>query len=111
MTSKQFVGDDYEAAYARVLNGRINGGFGDCGKDVVVPGIGGVQVKASPAGAKEFLAISLRRNKFIPLCIGEPSTKEEVLSSLKRFGAWIGKEIPNRADLLAKISQVRTMLM
>ncbi|OHA16784.1 MAG: hypothetical protein A3C79_00435 [Candidatus Taylorbacteria bacterium RIFCSPHIGHO2_02_FULL_45_28] len=110
-TTTKFVGDDYEAAYAKVLGGTVNGGLGDGGRDVIVPEIGGVQVKASSAGAKEFLAVSLKRKQFIPLCVGEPSTKEEVLDSLKKFGAWVGKEIPNRAKLLAGISQIRLTLM
>lgn len=110
-TSKQFVGDDFEAAYARVLGGMINGGFGDGGRDVIIPEFGGVQVKASPAGAKEFLATSLKRKRFIPVCVGEPGAKDEVVKSLKEFGAWFGKEIPNRNELLKGVSKIRMMLM
>ena len=110
MTTAAFIGDDFEVAYAKAFGGTVNGGFHDHGKDVVIPGFGGVQVKASVAGAKEFLTVSLKRKQFIPLCVGEPGAKEEMIASLKEFGAWIGSEISGRDQLLAGIAQIRTML-
>lgn len=110
MTTKMFVGEDFESAYERAFGGRRNGGFGDGGRDILVPGFGGVQVKASPKGAMSFLQESLRRGRFIPLCIGEPGAKEEMLESLKKFGAWVGKEVPGRNELLGGIAQVRAIV-
>jgi hypothetical protein len=109
-TTADFIGDDFETAYAQAFGGTVNGGFNDQGKDVVIPGFGGVQVKASVTGAKEFLKVSLQRKQFIPLCVGEPGAKTEMIQSLKEFGAWFGMEIPNRSQLLAGVAQVRAML-
>lgn len=110
MTTASFVGDEFETAYAKAFGGTVNGGFNDHGKDVVIPGFGGVQVKASVTGAKEFLKVSLQRKQFIPLCVGEPGAKEEMIASLKEFGAWIGNDISGRKELLVGIAQVRSML-
>jgi len=60
-TTTKFVGDEFETAYARLLGGQVVGGLNDGGKDVMVPEIGAVQVKASLAGAMRFLSESLRR--------------------------------------------------
>jgi hypothetical protein len=109
-TSADFIGDEFESAYACAFGGTVNGGFNDHGKDVMIPGFGGVQVKASVTGAKEFLKVSLQRKQFIPLCVGEPGAKAEMLQSLKEFGAWFGMEIPQRAQLLSGVAQVRAML-
>lgn len=107
----RFVGEQTELAYAQVLGGTVNGGLRDGGKDVIVPGIGGIQVKSSPGEAMKSLKASLQFRRFVPLCVGEPGTKEQVIESIKKFGAWFGLDIPNRAQLLAGVAQVRTMLM
>lgn len=110
MTSSDFVGNDFEYAYAKAFGGEVSGGFDDGGRDVIIPKIGGVQVKASADGAKSFLAVSIKRNQFIPLCVGEPGAQQDMIESLKRFGAWVGNDIPNRVALLTGIAQVRAMI-
>ena len=111
MTSSDFIGNETEVAFAKVFDGVINGGFGDGGNDVIVPGIGGVQVKSSVTGAKKFLVVSLQRKQFIPLCVGNPGTCDEMVASIKRFGAWVGSDIPGRQSLLEGIAQVRAMIL
>jgi hypothetical protein len=72
-----------------------------------------VQVKSSVTGMMSFLAVAIKfreqRRKFIPLCVGEPGAKEEMVGDLKRYGAWIGKEIPGRNELLPRVAQVRSL--
>ena len=109
-TSAQFTGDELEYAVAKVLGGTVKGGFGDGGRDVIVPEIGGVQVKNSSVGAMAFLKTSLQKHEFIPMVVGEPGTKHEMLDSLKRFGAWAGNDVPNRVAFLSGVLQVRNMI-
>jgi len=109
MTTNGFIGLDYEQAYSQVFKGAVVGGFRDCGRDVAIPGFGFVQVKASPDGARAFLAESLRRRKFIPICIGEPGSAAEMLKSLRQFGGWVGKEIARRGEILRGIAEVRRL--
>ncbi len=109
-TSAQFTSDELEQAVAKVLGGKVQGGFGDKGKDVLVPEIGGVQVKSSVTGAREFLGVSLKRHQFIPLCVGEPGAKREMIASLEKYGAWFGNDIPNRVALLSQVAQVRYVI-
>ncbi len=109
MTTKQFVGVELELAYAKVLGGQVIGGLNDGGLDVVTGDntIPTVQVKSSLPMACKFLAESERRRRFIPICIGEPGTKEAVLDSLRKFGAWIENGIPGRDRALVEISRIR----
>ncbi|MFA6295160.1 MAG: hypothetical protein WC666_01910 [Candidatus Paceibacterota bacterium] len=109
MTSSEFVGQEFEKAYAKVFQGAIVGGFNDHGHDVAIAGFGFVQIKASVDGLRNFLTESLRQKKFIPVCVGEPGKKAEMLSSLRDFGGWVGKEIPRRLQLLAGIAQVKNL--
>jgi len=109
MTSSDFIGDDFEQAYASVFKGAIVGGISDNGHDVAVPGFGFVQVKASVKGLYSFLKESLRRRQFIPVCVGEPGTRVEMFKTLKEFGGWVGKEIPHRLEVLSGIAKVRDL--
>lgn len=108
MTSKEFIGADLEKAYAKVFNGTMTGGFADKGYDVTIPDTGiRVQVKSSVKGAVCFLAEGLRRKHFIPLCVGEPSVKEEMIQSIRSVGGWVGYNIAQRVKLLEQIALVR----
>jgi len=109
MTSKEFVGDDYEVAYSQAFQGAVVGGFQDRGRDVAVPGYGFVQVKASVMGARSFLSESLRRRQFIPICIGEPGAAGEMVKSLREFGGWVGRDIQHRMEILKGIAEVRRL--
>ncbi|OHA19127.1 MAG: hypothetical protein A2836_00430 [Candidatus Taylorbacteria bacterium RIFCSPHIGHO2_01_FULL_45_63] len=105
-----FLGKDVEQAYANVFETREPvGGIDDLGKDVPtgLDDFPFVQVKSSWEGAKKFLAKSVTQGEFIPLCVGEPGTKEEIIESLRRFGAWLAKDIPNRDTLLSQIARLR----
>ena len=112
MTTKEFVGAELEEAYAEVFGGRVTGGFSDNGLDVATGdrSIPFVQVKSSVPFALAFLTESLRRRRFIPLCVGEPSGKEEMLSSLRTRGGWVGHDIPRRGEILEGIARVRALI-
>jgi hypothetical protein len=112
MTTKEFVGAELEQAYAEVFGGKVVGGFSDGGLDVVTNDkeIPTVQVKASVPFALAFLKESLRRRRFIPICIGEPSGKEEMLHTLKQFGGFVGRDIPRRGKVLEGIARVRELI-
>lgn len=107
----QFLGNDVEQAYANVFGTEVVGGIGDGGLDVETGDkeLPFIQIKSSLEGAKPFLKESLRRKKFIPIAIGEPGSKEEMIESLKKFGGWIGKDESEslRQKTLDAISQVR----
>lgn len=106
--SSDFIGDELERAYAEILGGLKTGGEGDEGKDIInIEEVGAVQVKSTFENARKFLAESLRRKRFIPLVIGQPGSKEEMIESIKRFGAWVGYDIPNREKDLENIAKVR----
>lgn len=102
MTSKEFIGAELEQWYAEILDGKVVGGFNDNGIDVIIDDkdIPAVQVKSSVRIAAKFLAEAERRRKFIPLCIGEPGTRDEILTSLKKFGVWVGYNISCRERTL-----------
>lgn len=109
-----FLGNDVEEAYAQIFGaGKPEGGVGDAGKDVATGEreIPYVQIKSSWDRARVFLAKSLERKKFIPLCVGEPGSKEEMLASIREFGAWLAKDIPNRDALLPKIKEIRDIIV
>lgn len=111
MFASRLVGDDTENAYAKAFATCVVGGIGDNGRDVetgdsTVPY---VQVKSSIFGLKTFLAESLKRHEFIPVCVGEPGAKEEMLTNLKAFGAWVGQDIQDRFDVMRKVAQVRNI--
>ncbi|MBU6370997.1 MAG: hypothetical protein KGH93_00825 [Patescibacteria group bacterium] len=91
----EFRGQNLEEAYARILGGKIVGGFGDKGKDIVFedePGIGVIQVKSSGQGAMKFLAECVDHKDFIPVVIGDPGQhpKDEIFQSIRNYGVFIG---------------------
>jgi hypothetical protein len=105
----QMQGDDLEGAYAQRFGGVITGGIGDCGKDVLTGDkrVPYVQVKSSVKGLQTFLADSLRFHRFIPVCIGEPGAKEEMIESLLKHGIWVGNDIPDRKRVTDAVRQVK----
>jgi len=111
MTSREFVGAELEKAYAEVFGGKVNGGFNDHGRDIILEDdeVSSVQVKSSVPFALKFLQESLRRQRFIPICVGEPGDKEEMLASLKQFGGFVGRDIPKRQEILRGIERVRNI--
>jgi hypothetical protein len=113
MTTKEFVGAELEQAYAKVMGWRVVGGLNDGGKDLAtdIPAMPFVQAKSSVPLTMDFLRKSAKRRQFIPICLGDPGKPDEVLSSLKRFGAWIGHEIPGREQFSAEIQQLRRVLV
>ncbi len=112
MTTKEFVGAELEQAYAEVFGGKVVGGFSDGGLDVVTNDreVPAVQVKASVPFALAFLKESLRRRRFIPVCVGEPGGKEEMFHSLRASGGWVGHDIPRRGEILSGIARVRELI-
>ena len=107
----EFTGHDLNQIVARLLGGRINDGLGDGGKDVIIHGIGGVQVKCSPCNLMNFLGESLRRGKFIAVIVGEPGKPAEMMDSLLQFGAWFGSDIHDREELLRGVAEVRDAIL
>lgn len=106
------VGAELEQAYARQLGWRVNGGFGDGGRDLVGPMGEAIQVKSSVHHAIAFVRESLRRREFIPVVVGEPGERSEMLESIKKFGAWINPGLRRQhPGFLAGMQQLRTMLM
>lgn len=104
-------GEDTENAYAKVFGTRVIGGIGDGGLDVPTgdSNVPFVQIKSSVKGLQAFLAESLRRKQFIPVCVGEPGAREEMLRHLQQYGAWIGSDIQDRLKTLTAVAQVRTL--
>ena len=109
MTTKEFVGAELEHAYAKVLGGRVIGGFNDGGLDVTTgdSAVPAIQVKSSIPIACKFLAESKKRRQFIPICIGEPGSRDDIITSLRKFGAWIENGIPGRDRALVEIGKIR----
>jgi len=109
--SAVFRGVELENAYAEILGGRMNGGFNDHGKDIILADeeFPSVQVKSSLHFAFAFLKESLRRRQFIPLCVGEPASRHEIITSLRECGAWVGYDIPNRGEVLDGIARVKEL--
>src|SRR5690348_6379070 len=112
MTTKEFVGAELEQAYAKVMGWRIVGGLNDGGKDLAtgIPVMPFVQAKSSIPLTMDFLRKSAKRRRFIPICLGDPGKPDEVLTSLKQFGAWIGYEIPGRERFSKEIQALRRAL-
>jgi hypothetical protein len=106
-----FVGQEQDAAYAAAFGAEVVDGYGDEGVDLKIddPEIRGLQIKSSVDGMKRFLAESLKRERFIPICVGEPGAKVEMLESIKQFGGWVGRDIPGRDQILAKIAIIREL--
>lgn len=107
--SSDFTGKELEEAYAKAFATKVVGGFDDRGKDIILPSGEGAQVKSSVFETKKFLAESLRRRDFIPMCIGLPGNSEEMLASIKKFGAWVGEEVPKRKELLEAVAKIRDL--
>ena len=107
----ELQGDDVEQAYAEIFGTKVTGGFHDHGKDVLTGDkeIPFLQIKSSPRGAISFLAESVKRKNFIPIAIGEPGTKEEIIESVKKYGGWVGKDEPNRQKILEGIAKAREL--
>ena len=105
----QMQGNNLEGAYAKKFGGIVIGGVRDGGLDVLTGDcrVPYVQVKSSLAGLKAFLANSLRFKRFIPICLGEPGKKEDMLQHLLEHGIWVGSDIPDRHKILTAVSQVR----
>jgi len=105
------LGADTEKAYAAAFGTRVIGSIGDGGRDVPtgVADVPFVQVKSSVKGLRSFLVESLRRHKFIPICVGEPGAKDEMLAHLRQFGVWLGKDVQNRSSLQSAVAQVRAV--
>lgn len=108
--SAEFHGDDVEQAYAEIFNTKPVGGFHDNGKDVLTGDkeVPFLQIKSSLIGARSFLKESLKRKKFIPIAIGEPGAKDEMIETIKKYGGWVAKDEPNREKILNSIKEVRT---
>ncbi len=106
---RQMVGADTENAYARAFGTRVIGGADDGGRDVPTGDndIPFIQVKSSVGGLTAFLARSLRRKQFIPVCVGEPGARDEMLRHLKTYGTWIGSDIQDRWKISNAVQQVR----
>lgn len=109
----KFYGDDVEQAYAKLFGTKpTNPDLDAKGLDIPTgnPEIPYVQVKSSLVGARKFFLESLKRKKFIPIVIGEPGTKEEVIESIKEFGGWVGKDEDGREKFLQNILGVRNKI-
>jgi len=107
-----FVGEETTKAYAEILDGRIIDRENDEGKDLEFRDgnrLVRIQIKSSYEYFKKFLAKSLHKAEFIPLCFGEPGSKEEIIKSLRRYGAWIEKDFPNRQEILEGVAKVRKL--
>lgn len=111
MSTEEFIGEDFERAYAKVFNAAITGGLRDGGRDLRIPGFGYVQIKASVRGGLKSLAKALEQHNFIPLCIGDPGPKEDMLSCLRVYGAWVGLEIADRMKVMEGVLAVRNLLL
>ncbi|MEK7091523.1 MAG: hypothetical protein AAB900_00895 [Patescibacteria group bacterium] len=106
-----FLGNEQDEAYANAFGAEITDGFQDGGKDLRMndPEVPEIQVKSSKEGVKHFLIKSIEKEEFIPICVGEPGTKKEMLESIQKFGAWVGRDIPGREEFLGNIAKVRDL--
>lgn len=102
-------GNELEGAYAKQFGGAVVGGIRDGGLDILTGDsrVPYVQVKSSLRGLQTFLADSLRFKRFIPICLGEPGRREEMVTHLLRYGVWVGSDIPDREKIKNAVSQVR----
>lgn len=101
-------GYELEQAYAELLGGKMTGGDGDGGKDIIgIPGIPKLQIKNTLPEAIRFFTESINRRYFIPMAIGEPGTPEEVRENIIKRGGWVGPNIPNREKVYKGIEEVR----
>lgn len=109
--STDFMGEELEDAYAKILEGISTGGYDDAGKDVVIdePGIPYIQVKSSIPKAIAFLAEGVRRKRFTHIVVGEPGGKDEMLDTIRKYGGWVGHNVPDRERYLESISKAREM--
>ncbi len=117
--SAEFRGTELEKSYAELLGGKIVGGFGDKGKDIVienVPGVADIQVKNSWTNARKFLGECLHHKNFIPIVVGDPGQhgKEEIFESLIENGGWIGDDVDDmggsKEKALAGIKEIRNQI-
>ena len=107
---KDFIGRDIEEVYAKLFGaGKPVGGLRDGGKDIPtgLKDMPFVQTKGSIQEAYKFSEKSKEFGRFIPICVGEPGTKEEVVESLRSYGAWFEKDIPHRQELLQEYRKRR----
>lgn len=107
----EMQGHELEDAYAKAFFGKAIGGIRDGGVDVLTgdESVPYVQVKSSIASVITFLADSVRFKRFIPVCVGEPGKREEMIESLLKFGIWVGTDIPDRTEILTAVTKVRTL--
>ena len=114
--SSDFNGEELEEAYSAVIGGRVRGGFGDRGMDIidVAKDIPAVQVKSTWINAKRFLAESRSRKEFIPILVGDygqvtQNLKSEILDSIRRYGGWVSHQIPEpqRTEYLNEIADTK----
>ena len=110
--SVESKGANLEQVYATLLGGKIIGGIGDGGLDVLLednPDVPILQVKSSQEAAKVFLKESLRKMEFIPIVVGDPGrfTKEEILESLSKNGAWAGFDEIDREKFIDNVKKTR----
>jgi len=105
----QMKGEELEGAYAREFHGVVIGGIRDGGLDVLTGDsrVPYVQIKSSFKGLQAFLADSLRFKRFIPVCLGEPGKREEMIEHLLEYGIWIGSDISDREKIKRAVNQVR----
>jgi len=114
--SVESKGANLEQVYATLLGGKIVGGIGDGGLDIVLeddPNVPILQVKSSQEAAKAFLSESLRRMEFIPIVVGDPGrfTKKEILKSLSENGAWVGFDEIDREKFIISVRKIRDHIL
>jgi hypothetical protein len=114
--SVESKGANLEQVYATLLGGKVFGGVGDGGLDIVLednPNVPILQVKSSQAAAKAFLAESLRKMEFIPIVVGDPGrfAKEEILKSLFENGAWAGFDEVDREKFIDSVRKIRDHIL
>ncbi len=100
--------------YEKLLGGRIVDGHGDGGKDMVFdkePGVPIAQIKSSWKHAITSLKLSLCKDKYIPVIVGDPGQipKEEIFESIRNAGGFIGIDVDDVETKLKACSEFREM--
>ena len=100
-----------EAWYAEVLGGCRTGGYNDGGKDVKYPdGVErNLQVKPNEKWGVDHYrkALGLQVHP-VPLAVGHPGTRPEMLSWLRKYEVWVGYNIPKRMWWLNRFLEAKT---
>jgi len=110
--SAETRGTELEKTYAKLLGGRIVGGFDDGGLDIVfddVPEVPLIQVKSSWIIARKSLAKSLEFMEFLPIVVSDPGQykRGEIFKSIIDNGGWVGIGIDDREKIIGQIKKVR----